>query len=264
MNEPTDGPRTLTANMELALGTQKIKFRMVVPEDEVPPDTLVPTLQQLTNIMMDGVENNAREQGYKVSCQKGCGACCRQLIPVSRAEARQLAVMVENMPEPRRSELKKRFDEAAKRLRDSGLEDEAVNFHRLKPHDRVKLSKQYFDLGIACPFLEDECCSIHEDRPLVCREYLVVSSPKHCATLDGDNIERLRMPVSIFSTFCQMEGTFEEGENPFLVISLALEWFEEHGWDCQVQSGPAWVQQFFGDLSGAEIPDPDGPDTMLP
>jgi Fe-S-cluster containining protein len=32
-----------------------------------------------------------------------------------------------------------------------------------------------------CPFLEDESCSIHPDRPLVCREYLVTSPAELCA-----------------------------------------------------------------------------------
>lgn len=263
MSAPADNPRTLTADMELALGTRKIKMKLVVPADDVPQEAMVETLQQLTNVMMDGVEENAGDQGYKVSCQKGCGACCRQLVPISRAEARMLAAMVEEMPEPRRSKVKARFEDAVKQLRESGLFDDAVNFHRLKGQDRVELISKYFYLGIACPFLEEESCSIHADRPLICREYLVVSSPKHCSTLNEGKIERLKLPVSLSSTLCQMEGTFEPGENPFLLLTLALDWVEEHGWESQSRPGPRWIQQFFKDLSGAKIPDPDGPNTMI-
>lgn len=263
MSSRPDQAQTLTANMELAIGTQKLKLKLVVPTDEVPPDTMVPALRQLTNTIIDGVEENARDKGFKVSCKKGCGACCRQHVPISRAEARLLAELVEDMPEPRRSKVKARFASAVERLRASGLFEEAVNFHLIGPKDRVDLVRRYFKLGIACPFLEDESCSIYADRPLICREYLVVSSPKHCATLDGDEIARLKVPVSVSSTFSKMEGTYEEGENPYLPLILALEWVEEHGRECETRPGPSWVQQFFQDLSGAEIPDPDGPETMV-
>ncbi len=42
-------------------------------------------------------------------------------------------------------------------------------------------ARRYFHLGIACPFLEDESCSIHADRPISCREYLVTSPAVNCA-----------------------------------------------------------------------------------
>jgi Fe-S-cluster containining protein len=263
MSSHHDQPRTLTATMELAIGTQKLKLNLVVPTDEVAPESMVPALRQLTNTIIDGVEDNARNQGFEVSCKKGCGACCRQHVPISRAEARLLAELVEELPEPRRSKIKARFASAMERLRASGLFEASLNFHLIDPRDRVALVGRYFKLGIACPFLEEESCSIYADRPLICREYLVISSPKHCATLNGDEIERLKVPVSVSSTFSKMEGAYEEGENPFLPLILALEWVEEHGRECETRPGPSWVQQFFQDLSGSKIPDPDGPDTML-
>ena len=39
------------------------------------------------------------------------------------------------------------------------------------------LGREYFQLGIPCPFLEEESCSIYHDRPITCREYLVTSPP---------------------------------------------------------------------------------------
>lgn len=263
MNSQKDQAQSVTANMELAIGTQKIKLKLIVPADEVPADSLVPALQQLTNTIVDGVEENARAHDLEVSCRKGCGACCRQHVPISRAEARLLAAIVENMPEPERSKMKQRFENAVQRLRESGIFEEAINFHRLGSDERIDMVRKYFKLGIACPFLEDECCSIHPYRPLICREYLVVSSPDHCASLDGDKIERLRIPVSVSSTFSKMEGTFEEGSNPYLPLIIALEWVAEHGLDSEERPGPKWIQQFFQDLSGAKIPDPDAPETML-
>jgi Fe-S-cluster containining protein len=262
MSTKSEQAATATANARLAIGSQKIDLKLVVPTGEVPPDALVDTLQQFTNIIVDGVESQANERGLKISCEKGCGACCRQLVPISRPEARLLAQLVEELPEPRRSEIKARFEAAVQRLAESGLGSDTINFHLIPPAERIPLAKSYFELEIACPFLEDESCSIHPQRPLVCREYLVVSSPRYCQTLDGDNIKRLKIPASVSSTFSRMEGTHKEGNNPYVPLILALAWVEAEGSEYQLKPGTEWVQQFFEDLSGKPLPDDEG-DTMM-
>ena len=252
------GPETLTATTELVIGGRKLNLRLVVPAGEVPPESLLPTLHQLCGHIVDGVEEKvARQDGMAISCTKGCGACCRQHVPISPAEARLMHAIVENMPEPGRSEVRQRFDEAAARLKDSGMLDQAMNYHRLSAEQTKSMAMEYFHLGIACPFLEEESCSIHPFRPLVCREYLVISSPVHCAKLDEEHIRRLKFPVSVASSFARMDGVSKEGENRYIPLVMSMEWTEEHGEEVELRPGPKWVQAFFEGLSGSEIPDPD-------
>ena len=35
-------------------------------------------------------------------------------------------------------------------------------------------------MGLACPFLVEDACSIHSERPLVCREHLAISPREYC------------------------------------------------------------------------------------
>jgi Fe-S-cluster containining protein len=258
MNE-NSGTETLTANAELVIGGNKLKLKLVVPASEVPPETLLPTLHTLSNHIVDGVEQKVQKQGVEISCKKGCGACCRQHVPISPAEARLMFAVVDNLPEPGRSQTIARFEQAAQRLKDSGLTEQAMNYHRLTEKETARMVRQYFDLGIACPFLEDESCSIHEFRPLICREYLVISSPDHCASLNEDSIERLKFPVSVAESFSEMEGVSKAGENAYIPLVMALEWSRDHADECEYRPGPQWVQQFFEKLSGKEIPDPELP-----
>ena len=58
----------------------------------------------------------------------------------------------------------------------------------LKHH---QLSSQYFDLQIACPFLENESCSIHVDRPSICREYHVTSPAERCSRVYQESIDAI-------------------------------------------------------------------------
>ena len=256
MNNTPPEPRTLRATTELRIGGNLLKLKLVVPADEVPPESLLPTLQELSSLIVDGVEQKVHKQGVKISCKKGCGACCRQHVPISPAEARLMTAIVENMPDPGRSEIKKRFVQALQRLRESGIMDQAMNYHRLSEKETGAMVKDYFELGIACPFLQDESCSIHPFRPLICREYLVISSPSHCAKLEEEQIKRLKLPVSVADTFSGMDGVRKKGENKYIPLLMALEWTEKHADDCEYRPGPKWVQEFFADLSGSEIPEP--------
>ena len=45
-----------------------------------------------------------------------------------------------------------------------------------------------------CPFLEEESCSIHPDRPLVCREYLVTSPAELCAGPTQEGVTPVAVP----------------------------------------------------------------------
>jgi Fe-S-cluster containining protein len=257
MNDTPPETPTLRASTELRIGDNILKLNLVVPADEVPPESLLPALHELSNLIVDGVEQKVQKQGVEISCKKGCGACCRQHVPISPAEARLLTAVVKKMPDPGRLEIEKRFAQAAQRLRESGVMDQAMNYHRLSEKETGAMVKDYFELGIACPFLEDESCSVHPFRPLICREYLVISSPSHCAKLEEEHIKRLKLPVSVADTFSSMDGVHKKGENKYIPLIMALEWTEKHSEDCEYRPGPKWVQEFFADLSGAEIPDPD-------
>jgi len=259
VNNTPPETQTLSATTELRIGGNKLKLKLVVPASDVPPESLLPTLHELSNLIVGGVEQKVQRQGVEISCKKGCGACCRQHVPISPAEARLMTSIVENMPDPARSEIEMHFEQAAQQLRESGLMDQAMNYHRLSKEETGAMVKDYFELGIACPFLQDESCSVHPFRPLICREYLVISSPSHCATLDEEHIKRLQLPVSVADAFSGMDGMRKKGENKYIPLIMALDWTEKHPEDCEYRPGPKWVQSFFADLSGAEIPDPELP-----
>lgn len=49
-----------------------------------------------------------------------------------------------------------------------------------------------------CPFLQDSACAIYDERPLVCREYLVTNPPAACTTLTPGEIHYVEIPGSTF------------------------------------------------------------------
>ena len=126
-------------------------------------------------------------------------------MPITKIEARYLAELVESLPEPRRTEIRSRFDAAIRRLDEAGLLERLRHPERVSPEtERESLGLAYFGLGIPCPFLEEESCSIHADRPLVCREFLVTSPPEYCADPAGKRVEGVKLPVRLSNVLARL------------------------------------------------------------
>ncbi|WP_340643796.1 YkgJ family cysteine cluster protein [Phenylobacterium sp.] len=184
--DPDQGPLA-TGAATLVLGGEPVAFELTVPAGPVAVEDVLPIFQGLSSLLAARAAAKATAAGRSVSCQAGCGACCRQLVPIAPAEARALARVVDAMPEPRQSEVRARFDAAVATVSATDL------FEGMTEPDvrRINAGRDYFKLGVPCPFLVDEACSIHPDRPLSCREYLVISSPDHCRALSAEGIEKL-------------------------------------------------------------------------
>ncbi|HEX3727817.1 MAG TPA: YkgJ family cysteine cluster protein, partial [Pirellulales bacterium] len=166
---------TATVEVELKIRDSRLRAKMSVPAGPIRLAELLPIVYRIADVVVDSAVDDVQGQGRQISCKKGCGACCRQLVPIAEVEARQIRDLVDGLPEPRRTEVRARFAVARQRLVDSGLWQQLVD--RVAWSDDVfqEIGLQYFHQGIACPFLEDESCSIHADRPSSCREYLVTS-----------------------------------------------------------------------------------------
>ena len=186
-----------------------------------------------TGLALDG----ERAAGRSISCCAGCGACCRQLVAISVVEAESLAQLVAAMPEERAAVIRGRFAAAVKRLEDAGLlsadeipGDRALVVKGVNQLEdaRRKISRTYFALGIPCPFLEDESCSIHPDRPMVCREYHVTSPAERCARLYREDVERVDVPWRMGGVLARTFAKVTGGEILMIQLALSLEWSASH------------------------------------
>src|SRR5258708_23613507 len=105
-----------TATLRLTVGDLKVVHPITVPSAAVPATEVVPALQGLVNAVVA-----AAETGKTISCRKGCGACCRQLVPISRTEGERLLQVIEAMPAERREALKQRFAAAEATIANASL-----------------------------------------------------------------------------------------------------------------------------------------------
>lgn len=233
----------VTATLRLSVGDIRIAHPITVPAGTVPATAVVPALQGLVNAAVAAAEEQSVRAGKSISCRKGCGACCRQLVPISHTEGESLLAVIDALPDGRRTAVEARFAEADDALARAGLRDMLLDPQKRAGKTDRELSTAYFALGIPCPFLEDESCSIHPDRPLVCREYLVTSPAERCASPTQEAVA----PVPVPKISLAARGLQDEADTWF-PLALLTTWSRTRPSRPLRRTGPDWVQRFLKKL----------------
>jgi Fe-S-cluster containining protein len=227
-------PRRPAERLELAVTTPAgpVSTTVELADGFVPVTEIVPLLHRL------GQQAQALEQqrivaaGQRISCTKGCAACCRMLVPVSAPEAFALRERIAALPETRQATLRRRLAESAARLEEAGLlaplqqiaeTDRPLTDDRLEPINRA-----YYQLQLPCPFLEEEACSIYEDRPAACRELLVTSPAEWCADVLNQPVRTVPVPLRVSTVLGLLWADLTSGPPRLIPLPLALDWADRH------------------------------------
>ena len=248
---------TVTVEFTLGLADGKFAVTAVVPAGQTNLTQILPVLQAIDDSLISGIGSRLAESGRRISCRAGCGACCRQMVPISIFEAEALATWIRALPESRQEELALRFDSALKRLAASGLIDRMVNQEWLAETESArKLALEYLYQRIACPFLEDESCSIHPIRPLICREYLVTSAPEHC--VDPATLKSVPVPLPLYLSrvLNRMGAELEHDSRGWIPLLFLFVWMKAGARPGKEISGagPQVLYEFVKNLSHGQPP----------
>src|SRR5581483_5526861 len=97
---------------DIEAGSETVSVSLELPTAPTRARRMLPVLEKLAHEVIAVAIGEAVKRGESVSCRAGCGACCRQVVPVSLTEARRLAAVVEAMPAQRRARVRERFAKA--------------------------------------------------------------------------------------------------------------------------------------------------------
>ena len=220
-----------------------LRLKLTVPSNPVKPQVMLPLFRQMANAFTDMGTDLIEKEHKHVSCKKGCGACCRQPVPLAELEVYHIAAMVDSLPEPRRTEIRTRFKNAVTHFQNMGW------FARLEECEEEDALKDvvftYFLQGVPCPFLEDEACSIHDDRPIACREYLVTSPKENCSSKDRATVNQVPLPINASDGVRHVGRTDKLSNRNFVPFIRALEWAELFPENFNKKTGEEWLAEFF-------------------
>jgi Fe-S-cluster containining protein len=239
---------------EMNIGGVPLKMEMSLPAKPVKLKKMLPVFQKMSDTFVNIGITAAENKGRKISCRAGCGACCRQAVPISETEVYRIAELVENLPEPRKTKVKKKFDKAFEHFTKVGWfkkMDEFISQNKENNDEDVgkKLSEivlEYFYEKIPCPFLENESCSIHPDRPIACREYLVDSPAENCSNPTLKTVNMVSQPIEVSKVLRQISRANVSFDSPVLIpLVSALEIAGKHRDESSKKPGNEWMNDFF-------------------
>lgn len=217
--------------VQLKVLGQPVAAEVPTPPRTVRLDAVLPLLRRLDDGAVElAVAKVERETGERVTCAKGCSACCRaQPVPVTPVEAYALWRLVEALPEPRRSEVRGRFAAHAAALEGAGLADRYLERPQaIRQEDALPLARAYVTLRLDCPFLTDDACGIYADRPFVCRQFLVTSPPALCADPFDEAIRGIPAPIRFAHAMLDTGEAFLNTPQATIPLALALVYVERH------------------------------------
>jgi Fe-S-cluster containining protein len=175
-------------------------------------------------------------------------------VPISETEAHALAALVGAMPEPRRTTIQRRFADIRGRLEETGMLDLLQRRAAWTDEEFRQVRNEYLGLGIPCPFLEEESCSIHPDRPVTCREYLVTSPAENCQCPTADSIDLVPLAAKVWTALARFDAPADGARFlRWVPLVLAPEWAKGHSEDGRLRPAPEWLGELFSKMAGKEI-----------
>jgi len=225
MRESPDHAPTLKATFSVPVGGGFLHASAAVPAGQTTLTELLPIIQNLENAIIGRVAEEASQAGTPITCGPKCGACCRQMVPVSLFEAEALMEWMRSLPAERQAELEARFHQALAALRDAGVIEKILSEEWAEGGEAAaQLAIDYFHASVPCPFLEDENCGIHPRRPLSCREYLVTSAPELCADPAVHAVAGVRLPLKMSRVLYAFGREMEQDPRGWIPLVFLLAW----------------------------------------
>jgi Fe-S-cluster containining protein len=247
--QPDGSPGTVTVEVVLDGDGWQLRAGVPVPAGPTRVGDLLPLARAISDAVVGETVRSATRAGEQVPCRAGCAACCRYLITISEIEARRLRAVVDGLPGPDRDRVCGRVAAARDRLAAAGLLEPLERPETWTPDEYHALARAYLDLGLACPFLENESCSIYPERPIACREHLVTSAAEHCARPTPETFRRLRIPLPVANAVARWQvRPSDHILQRWVPLALALDWADAHPDGPQPAPGPDLLTELIGYL----------------
>ncbi len=225
-------PSSDRLNLTITTSSGDLQAQVDVPTSWIPITKIVPVIRSLGDQAQDLEVTNTLQTGKTISCQKGCAACCRQMIPVSPPEAFALIEVIHTLPQEHQARIKQNSAQTHLRLQMSGLltalQELASSPTQQTDEDLDSLNRAYYALRLPCIFLENEICSIYEHRPAGCRGHLVSSPAELCQDMINNPIKELHVPLRAGTVLSLLWADLTGEPVRLMPIPIACEWAETH------------------------------------
>lgn len=190
--------------------------------------------------LAEGLRKEARKLGAGISCVKGCSACCNVYVVATLQECEAIVYHLYHH-DGALSHFLRSYEiwrGGIENIRDtffeiSRLQQKRMSHENMPPDDRAFDAGlvRYAEMGLPCPFLLDNACSIYEVRPYVCAGLVSVSPRDWCRPghQQHSRLKLLKAEVSMdrdMPYFASQESKVALTNMPALVYEIL-----RYGWE---------------------------------
>lgn len=193
---------------------ENVSFCVRIERPEACLSDIVPLAREMCDQICRVVQNTQANLNERISCRKGCSACCSYLVPLSIPEVLYLQDVLTLMKREDRSFLLEMCGTPAKKI--------LSEYDPLRRQKLSTISQWYAGLDLPCPFLTDGICSIYEQRPLACREHMVTGSTSFCLDPRSVSGHVFKLPLSILEAVGQLAAQLEQTNIEAVMLPLAF------------------------------------------
>ena len=214
---------------------------------------IVPMARALSAKVYQFMRGKVISTGFSVPCHRGCTVCCYHMICLSVPEAFHLMEEMALVSSDKLKKIMQTCHETAGKvhsqipkiyfLLNEWIKSEIVDYYM----QLMEVSEWYFDQRMACPFLQDNLCTIYDQRPIICSQHLVAGITSPCRFDDTDNILKIEMPISVANVLTELSSKLEHTDLEPVILPCLFEWYEKNN-ERHKRTWPApfLVEQFVG------------------
>ena len=219
--------------LELNIFGNSLRLYITAENKPVRLSALVPLARLLSTKIATIIKECVISNGDTITCQANCSECCKYLVSLSIPEAMRLSEEVMQLPEWEQSLVYESTTVIARHILEltpkGFLQELAKTQNGIAPKLNG-ISKWYHSMNLPCPFLLSNMCAIYNQRPMVCREHLVVNSVLDicCKPDNAKQPQVLRAPISIAEALAELTGELEQKPVETIMLPFVLAWCDSN------------------------------------
>ena len=216
-------------DLKLEIHKEIVTAKIAVKDCPARLADIVPMARMLSAKINQAVYKHAIYNGLSIPCRQECANCCYLLIILSVPEALRLAEELMLMPLSKYEDLKRHWDSTGNHIREKLPKNLFPRNSNYIAYPNLKIfSNWYTKQRKACAFLQDNMCSIYEQRPLVCRDFMVMGSSSQCQLGKVSTKTAVKTSPSIVRVLRQLASEFEHKNQRIIFLHDLFAWYKEN------------------------------------
>jgi len=226
-----DGRQVDIMELKLDIFGKSLHIRIGAEKNPAKLSDLVPLARLLSTKIILATRQHITNKGDIIACHANCSQCCRYLVPLTIPEAIRLTEEVMAMPQWKRrfaNEWSLLIARCILELTPKHTLEKFTNTQLKSGCNLKDISDWYSLINLPCPFLLNGLCMIYEQRPIACREHLVIGSVLNCKVDSTNQVQPVQMPISILEALAQLTSELEQTTIEAIILPFAVVWCREN------------------------------------